>query len=353
MTKIARTAIFLSLALLGTVLGNVQAWAAPNNITVQLSDSRPATPAVSYTWTWSGYATTATTRCVLVTFSSNADGSGGIPTGMNLAAATLTGTYGGTWTADYTSASSGRLAFNFATGVTPAAGPRTLVVGNVTNPNAGSYYQTITTYNATGTSGNCGGSVRDAATVAAFATVTGQQMSGIIDSSFGFTVAPVNSGTTCGDITTNAATATNSIAFGRINSASTNAIAGQNLTITSNANSGYYVSVSYSGQMTGASTSHLYPDVSGTNAAPAAWPSSGTEALGYATSSSTLSGTSNRFRTNKWAQLTTSGAEIMRSSSTSGPMGDTNCIAYQMSRAENTPADTYQTVVIYNAIPNF
>lgn len=329
--------------------------AAPNNVSIQLNKPTPSATGASYTWTWSGYQTAAVS-CVLVRFSVNADGTGGIPTGMGVTAATLGGTYGGTWTADYTNAGTGVVAFNSATAVTPAAAPSTLVVGNVSNSSAaGSYYETITTYDTagTGTSGACAGSVRDAATVAAFAVTAGQAVTVTVDPSLSFTINPVNSGTVCGDATTTLTTTTNSINLGRLGAISQHPIGGQNLNVVTNAANGYTVYVSYTGALTGQNSAAAFANVGGTNAAPIVWPSNGTEAFGYSTSSSSLSGTADRFRTNKWAALTTTGTEVMRNTATPGASGDTNCVAFQASVAGNTKADTYTTTVQYNAAPVF
>ena len=86
------------------------------------------------------------------------------------------------------------------------------------------------------------------------------------------------------------------------------------------------------------------------NASPAAWPGEGTEAFGYTTQSNSLSGTPDRFHSNKWATLTGTGAEIMRNATVPGAGGDTNCIAFRASKAINTPPDTYSTTVLYSVL---
>ena len=107
--------------------------------------------------------------------------------------------------------------------------------------------------------------------------------------------------------------------------------------------------------MLGTSSGHTFANMGGTNASPAAWPANGTEAFGYTTESSSLSGTAGWFHSNKWAALTaTTGQEIMRNTTIPGANGDTNCIAYEGSVAPNTPADAaYSTTVLYSAVPLF
>jgi|GEM_PF-2967310 len=169
-----------------------------------------------------------------------------------------------------------------------------------------------------------------------------------------FTVSAVTGALSCGDATTTVASATNTVNLGHMSSTTAHPIGGQSLNVATNAASGYTVSVSYNAAMSGASSGHAFANVGGTNASPAAWPSNGTEAFGYTTESSSLSGTPARFHSNKWAQLTTSGAEIMRNTTTPGVAGDTNCIAFQASEAANTPADAaYTTTVLYSVAPLF
>jgi alpha-tubulin suppressor-like RCC1 family protein len=169
-----------------------------------------------------------------------------------------------------------------------------------------------------------------------------------------FTVSAVTGALSCGDATTTVASGTNTVNLGHMSSTAAHPIGGQSLNVATNAASGYTVSVSYSAAMSGASSGHPFANVGGTNASPVAWPANGTEAFGYTTESSSLSGTSARFHSNKWASLTTSGQEIMRNTTTPGVAGDTNCIAFQASEAANTPADAaYTTTVLYSVLPLF
>src|SRR5450759_824918 len=175
-----------------------------------------------------------------------------------------------------------------------------------------------------------------------------------IDPSLTLTVSSVAGALSCGDATTTVASATNAVNLGHLASTAAHPKGGQSLNVMTNAASGYTVYVSYSAAMLGASSAHTFVNVSGTNATPVVWPANNTEAFGYTTESSTLSGTAGRFHSNKWAQLTTSGAEIMRNTTTPGVAGDTNCIAFQVSQADITPADAaYTTTVLYSVLPLF
>ncbi len=345
-----------SVALLVTGMA-APASAAITNVSVQISDPTPSATA-SYTWTWTGYQTAASVKCVKILMSVNADGTGGLPTGMGLGSTTLTGTFGGTWTRDATSVASGIVVFNWATGVTPGAGPTTLVLGAATNSSTAAgatYYETLTTYDTagTGSSGACAGATRDAATVSAFETTPAQVASVTVDPSLSLTITTVAATTACGDVTTTVASTSNAIPLGHIAATTAHPIAGQNLNVQTNANGGYTTYISYSGAMTGAATAAAFTDMTGTNASPAVWPSNGTEAFGYTTQSASLSGTAGRFHTSKFAGLSTTQYELMRNAATPAAVGDTNCIAFEASTAGNTKADTYSTNVRYNVAGSF
>ena len=186
-----------------------------------------------------------------------------------------------------------------------------------------------------------------------FVTSADGTVSATVDPALTFTVSTVAASAPCGDVTTTVASATNVVPLGHLAITAQQPIGGQSLNVATNAANGYTVWVSYSAAMSGVSFGHTFAAVSGTNASPAAWPGNGTEAFGYTTQSNSLSGTADRFHSNKWATLTGTGAEIMRNATTPGAGGDTNCIAFRASKAINTPPDTYSTTVLYAAVPLF
>lgn len=325
---------------------------AATNVSVVLSDSRPSITNVNHEWTWTNSAA-ATIACVSVEFDLAADGTGGMPAGMSLTGATFSG-YGGAWTLDATSAGSGIAVFNATTAVSRATGTTSFTVGGVTNATAaGTKFMSVTTYSTAGagTTGTCGGSVVDAATVAAFAVVDGQAVTVAVDPSLTFTVGNTATGTVCNGVTSNRATTTNAINLGRLQTISQRATGVQNLTVVTNASGGYNVYASYTGQLAGVNNgARLFANVSGTHAAPAAYPADGTEAFGYTVGDTTdLTG----FASSAFAALETTNRTVMTASSVPGTSGDTNCIAFQASMAGNTPADSYTTTVRYSAAPRF
>src|SRR5664280_2438401 len=186
-------------------------------------------------------------------------------------------------------------------------------------------------------------------------TVAGVAVSFGMDPQLTFTVTSVAGALSCGDVTTTVASTTNAVSLGHQSSTASHPIGGQSLNVITNAVNGYTVYISYGAAMLGASSGHTFANMGGTNASPAAWPANGTEAFGYTTESSSLSGTAGRFHSNKWAALTaTTGQEIMRNTTIPGVNGDTNCIAYEGSVAPNTPADAaYSTTVLYSVVPLF
>jgi len=167
-----------------------------------------------------------------------------------------------------------------------------------------------------------------------------------------FSVGAVASAAACGDVTTTVGSSVSGFDFGALIATSQHPIAAQSLGVTTNGAGGYSVYISYLGQLAGASSGALFTNTASTNATPALWPADGTEAFGYSTSSSSLGGTANRFRTNKWARLDTVNAEIMKNT-TPVPAGETNCVAYQASIAATTRADSYTGTMVYTAVPSF
>jgi DNA-binding beta-propeller fold protein YncE len=127
-----------------------------------------------------------------------------------------------------------------------------------------------------------------------------------------------------------------------------NAIAGQTLTVSSNSNNGYSLYTRYTGVLTG--NSKTIVDISSDNATPAAFPASGTAGFGY-TTDHTLSGTSTRFQSNKWAKFTTANDQIAYA--TGPPSSDVTHLCVQVGTSTSTAAGTYQTTLIHTVVPSF
>jgi hypothetical protein len=175
-----------------------------------------------------------------------------------------------------------------------------------------------------------------------------------VNPSLTFIVAS-NPGGTCNGIahTAGASADATTVNFGSM-SGSTTAFVSQNATATTNADLGVSVYARYTGTMSGAAGT--IDDWTGTNAAPTAPWSAGTEAFGYTTSDSTLSvvpGAADRFTNGsaKFAQMTTANEEV---SFNDGPTtSNTICVGYRIGVSNLTSAGVYATSVIYTAVPTY
>ena len=320
---------------------------------VTLSDPRPNTATVSYDFQASN-VTTSGIQCIRAEFDTAADGSGGKPTGMDVTNAAFGGT------SDYIpTPASWSVSNNNTTGVisitgtsqTPAsASGRNVVLTTITNGGTADddYYLIFNTYNNT----DCSSSPVDSVTVG-FLFTNGQAVSMSVEGALAFTIAGVAGN---GSATVNAATITNgltttatTIPFGTV-TASANKVAAQDLSVSTNSANGYTVYTRYTAAPT--SGANTISDHSGSNASPATFSAAGTEAFGYTTEDSTLSGTADRFTSsggNKWAAFTTTNAELVFSAAAVN--AQTTRVGFQTGISATTEPGSYVTSVIYTAVP--
>ncbi len=184
-------------------------------------------------------------------------------------------------------------------------------------------------------------------------TSVGTQFAAVVEPSLTFTVAGMNTGQTCGDVTTTSASTSSMATLSSLSSTSSRPIIGQTLTVATNASNGYETTIRQHAAFAGMSTAHTFAPISGTNATPIAWPAAGTEAYGYTTSTASLTGDTTRFRTAKWAALSTTPEEVLSHSGPSSEGGESTCVAFGASMSLSTPADNYRTTLTYAAIPSF
>lgn len=314
-----------------------------------ISDSRPSTSSVSYTFD-ADNVTTSAIKCIKLQIST-AITAGSAPSGLDTTSAALSGSSDyiptpGSWTVD--ASTNGTILATYATGETPAnASDRTVIFTGITNASTANttYYGLFSTYNDT----DCSSSAVDSVNVA-FIYTNGQTVSLTVDPSLSFSIAAVNSSQSVNSATTTVTSTTTTIPFGTVTT-SANAIAAHDLSISTNAQSGYTVYARYTAAPTSGSNS--IDDHSGSNASPASFSTAGTEAFGYTTNDSSLgTGTATRFTSsggNKWAAFTTSNAEVGYSATSAA--SDTIRIGYQVGVAGNTPAGTYTSSVILTATP--
>lgn len=320
-----------------------------------LGDPRPSQTVVGYDFKASN-VTTSTIKCIQWKFTVNADGTGGVPTGMDTTVGAVAfdsansnylASWAG-WTLDKTT--QGTLKLTEATGGTPASSSaRTVAYDGITNGSTtdDDFFLTFSTYNNV----DCSTSPVDSVT-AAYIYTNGQAVSLTVDPSLAFTITGKSSGSSCNSATTNQTTTATTIPLGTPTT-STNRIAAQDLNVTTNAGNGYTVFTRYTAQPT--SGSNTISDHTGTNASPTAFSAAGTESFGYTTNDATLgTGTADRFTSaggNKWAQFTTANLEIAYSAA--AVSNETTCAGYQVGINGTTEAGTYTTTVIFTAVPIF
>jgi len=273
-----------------------------------------------------------------------------MPTGMVTSGVSLTGTSTymptpASWTA--ASATPGTVKITYATGEIPASSSgRTIVLGGITNGSTAEtgYFVQFSTYGNV----DCSTSPLDTG-VTTFIYTTGQAVSLTVDPTMAFTIDLLAGSQAVNGVTTTVASTDGTIPFGTV-TASANSIAAHSLTVTTNAGSGYSVYTRYSQAPTNGT--HPITDWTGTNAAPTTFSAAGTEAFGYTTSSTSLSGTAGRFASSKFAAFTTTNAEVAHS--TAAVTSDNTKVAYQVGISGTTPAGTYNSsTVIFTATPAY
>lgn len=319
-----------------------------------LSDPRPNTAAVNYDFQASGVTTTAI-KCIKIEFDTSADGSGGKPAGLDITNAALSGSSDyiptpASWTVANNN-TTGITTVTFATGETPAsASARNVILTTITNGNTASddYYMLFSTYNNV----DCSTTPVDNVTVG-FIYTSGQAVTVSVEGSLAFAVAGVTgngSDDVNGAVITNGlATTATTIPFGTV-TGSTNKVAAQDLTVSTNSSAGYTVYTRYTGQLTAGS--NTIDNHTGSNATPSAFSAAGTEAFGYTTEDATLSGTADRFTSsggNKWAAFSTSNAELVYNAA--AVSNQTTRVGFQTGISATTEPGSYTTTVVYTAVP--
>lgn len=347
------SAVLIAIAVFG-LHANLASAAVLTTASVTLSDPRPSTASVSYDFQASSVTTTAI-RCIRLEFDTASNGSGGKPSGMNITSAAFSGTSDyvptpASWTTTNND-TTGVTTLTFATGETPAsASARNVVLTGITNGNTqdDDYFLIVNTYSNV----DCSTSPIDS-TVTGFLFTNGQSVSVGVDGSLSFTIAGVTGN---GSLAVNGATITNGLAttsttipFGTVTS-TTNKIAAQDLTVSTNSGGGYTVYTRYTAKPT--SGSNTIEDQAGSNASPAAFSAAGTESFGYTTADSTLSGTADRFTSsggNKWAPFTVTNAEVAYNNTAIA--SQTTRVGFQVGVASTTEPGSYITSVIYTSVP--
>lgn len=319
---------------------------------------------------------TTNIKTILFQYCTTASGTCTAPTGMVLTATpTLSGVAGIAGTGYAATGSSGTCTGTGNTDctitltvTTPAAQSAngTVIVpvtAGITNPTTAdsTYFVRVTTRDGSAVT-------IDGPTAVAFAILTSTSIAvtATVDPNLTFTVAGVASGGTVNSATTNVTTTANTIPFDTL-VASTEKIAAHDVTVTTNAGSGYTVTASHSATaLSGfpplvSGTNDIDP-FSGTNTSPTTWSLPGgstantnTGFFGYTTEDPTLcTGTVDRFTSsggNKWAGSSTAGAEVV--CSTTGVSAQTTRVGWQVEVNAIQPAGTYTGTAILVATPTY
>jgi len=310
---------------------------------LSLSDGKPSSTAVTYTADFDN-VTTSAIKCIKLVFSNAATG-GSLPTGMVTSGAALDAATdfiptSGSWSIGST-AVEGTLTFTYDTGEAPEQSTdRTVVLTGITNGSAANttYYLQFNTYNNT----DCSSDGVDNGTVA-FIYTAGQAVSLTVDPSITFTVNAVGVGQSVNGAPVTVASTSTTIPLGTVTN-SANGTTAHDLTVTTNAESGYTIYTKYTGVPTyGGAT---ITDWTGDHASPTVM-GTGTEAFGYTTEDTDYV----QFQTDKYSKFTTTNAEIAKA--IAAVSAETTRVGYEAAISGTTEAGNYTTTVILTCTPMY
>ncbi len=323
---------------------------SPRKITI--SDSRAEATSVTYDY---AFTTTLTTSIKQIDFKFCTQAGAWAdtctaPTGLSTAGATRSSdNIAGTGRTD-----SQPGANSFRTVITTPASQATQAVtfsiAGMTNPSTTNttFYARIITYSDTGTTEIDSGT-------AAFAilTTTSVAVTATVLENFSFALNAVNSGGSVNGATTDITTTSVLIPFGTLSDGDPN-IGAHDVVVTTNAGSGYAVSVKSTADPALTSGSNNIDKFTGTYASPATWSSPNgssqsvnTGFFGYTTADTTHSD----FQSNKWAGIDTTARTIV--SASTGVSSETTRIGWQAEINELQPAGVYSGTVIVVATPTY
>lgn len=356
--------IITSLALV-FVMSGIQIVKAASLTAVKdtLTGANASAPSATPTHTINFTTATAinTSGSVLVDFYIDAPDSQGFSFG-SLATTDVSASGGGvTWGDETISATPGTISFPF-TGTLAASSAITLTIGGtnkITNPSsAGTYKIGITSKNA---------SASDVDTLnARIAIISGVAVTAEIESTLTFTILGTGDNQTLEGITTDVTTTATSVPFGSL-TPGTAKQAAQILKVSTNANSGYTITVRTNNKLTsGSNNIDWFDEADGTspasNTTPEAWASppgtvsnTNTGYLGYHAGDDALgTGTTTRFATdNTYAPFsTTTHEEVVYSS---GPVtNEETYFVYQIEVNSLQPTGNYSgTTVTFVCTPTY
>lgn len=332
--------------------------AALEEASLRINNSQSGASGVTYTLSFTTPATTAIGRWV-VQFCTTPSGACTTPTGMTTTGAAIdSDNIAGTGRSN-TFGANGTLDTDVTTEAAQADQNVVINYTGITNPSTTNttFYARVTTYIADDST------PLDTATLAA-ATLesTSIALSASVDPNFTFSVAGVASSGSVNSETTTVTTTSTTVPFGTL-TADTPSVGAHDLTVTTNAGSGYTITASHSATIAGdpplVSGNNNIDAFTGTNTTPTVWSgpagstaNTNTGFFGYTTEDTTLcTGTANRFDGNEWAGSSILGQEV--ACSTTGVDTEITRIGYQTEVNSIQPAGSYTGTVILIATPTY
>ena len=333
--------------LLSTVFGLIMstvspAFAVPSDASLELGDSR-VDETSDYVFDMSTVDTGTSLQCIELDLGANSDGSGAI-SGLDTSSSTFTAsdliTFG-SWSVDNSASANHQLRITNGSGETPNASGE-ITWSTVTNGDTAetTYYGVLTTYTDSGCT-----TANETVTVA-FVYTNGQAVSVTVDPTLSFDIQPVSSGQAAAGGTTTVGTTDGTVPFGTVTSSS-NGLAAHDLLVATNASTGYNVYLRYTQILTNGAGDTI-DDHTGTYASPSAFPAAGTEAFGFHTDDTDIAG----FGASNFAAFKTSN-EIVMQRVTATPSAETNQVSYQVGISNTTESGTYNSTLIYTAVPTY
>lgn len=316
---------------------------------LQVSNANPSATGVTYTFTFTVANTAAAYNHVLITYSVSADGTGGVPAGLNPGTAgstTLAGTTPAyTWVTPSTKLS-------WATGSAQTSGSKTMTLTNVTNPSTTAvFYANIKSYSSTDEATLIDSGGVATATVPVV-TVTGTQLESLTAS-----IAGKTSGTVCSTNTVLGTTTATAINFGNFAGAA-EISAAQTLTLGSNATTGVSAKLVENQLLSGPTTIADFGTTTD-NSAGTAWVDNTSTGFGvcakggdtlhagtasYVNFGSASNGT-------QWKGLVTTPKSV---ANTTGPSSSTTTdIEFTVAVPANLQAGVYTNQLTYNILANY
>jgi len=336
-------------ALIMATIGPVLRAGALSSSSLSLSDPRTSQTS-TYTFDASGFTTATTINCIQLDIGTATDGTG--DAGLNLSGITLDSftVVSGAWVVGSVDGATDQLRATLVAGEAPLVSGNVVWGGVVNGATEGTtYYGLFETFSNVDCS--TGGAVDSV--VVAFVYKDGALVQLTIDPTLTFTCSSVASSQAVNGATTTVNATCTGIDHANNVTFAANGISALDINVSTNATSGYTVSVRHTGLLSNGSDT--IANWTGTNAVPTSFPAPGTEAWGYTTEDSSLAGgTANRFTSagNVWAGFSTANETIIdNTGATTGT--ETTRVGQQVGVASTTPAGTYQTTIIYSIVSTY